>query len=244
MPFTFAHPAAVLPLRRFCPRFLSFPALVAGSLSPDVGYCFETFNAGGFSHRFVGSVIFCLPVGLAILLGFYAVRAFLVRRAPAGCRQVLLPADRPVAFGWLVIVLSLWLGALTHILWDSFTNRTGWTVVHLPLLRIPVGSLAGHQVLVCHLLWYVSTFVGVCWLCLAFEQWKQALLAPLPRVTRRNRHVWNAILVGILVLPIGAVHHLTRGWPGRLLVAGFTVLLLGMILLRRHHELHTSDFGF
>ena len=29
MPFTLAHPAAVLPLKRFCPRYLSFPALIA-----------------------------------------------------------------------------------------------------------------------------------------------------------------------------------------------------------------------
>ncbi|MFX7840593.1 DUF4184 family protein, partial [Acinetobacter baumannii] len=28
MPWTFAHPAAMLPLRRLCPRWLSWPALV------------------------------------------------------------------------------------------------------------------------------------------------------------------------------------------------------------------------
>ena len=34
MPFTLAHPAAVLPLR----RWLWFPGLVAGAVAPDVGY--------------------------------------------------------------------------------------------------------------------------------------------------------------------------------------------------------------
>jgi hypothetical protein len=38
MPFTFAHPAAVLPLRRFCPDRLVWSALVIGTVSPDLEY--------------------------------------------------------------------------------------------------------------------------------------------------------------------------------------------------------------
>jgi WD40 repeat protein len=37
MPWTFAHPAAVLPLRKFCADRLSFAGLVVGSVSPDIG---------------------------------------------------------------------------------------------------------------------------------------------------------------------------------------------------------------
>ncbi|MBA3727450.1 MAG: DUF4184 family protein, partial [Armatimonadetes bacterium] len=38
MPWTFSHPAAVLPLRRLCPQSLDFAALVIGSTTPDIGY--------------------------------------------------------------------------------------------------------------------------------------------------------------------------------------------------------------
>src|SRR6267142_2803077 len=72
MPFTLAHPAVVLPLRRFSPRVLSFPALVVGSITPDVGYCFGRLNVEEFSHSFVGSLAFCLPVGLLMVAIFYA----------------------------------------------------------------------------------------------------------------------------------------------------------------------------
>ena len=59
-------------MRRCCPRYFSFPALIIGSLSPDVGYF---FNAGNFSHRFLaGSFGFCLPVGLVVVLVFYGGR--------------------------------------------------------------------------------------------------------------------------------------------------------------------------
>lgn len=67
MPFPVAHPAAVSPLRRYCPRYLCFPALVAGSLAPDVGYVFGHRHVDWFSHRFwAGSFGFCLPAGLLL----------------------------------------------------------------------------------------------------------------------------------------------------------------------------------
>ena len=99
MPIPLAHPAAVLPLCRFCPRYLSFGALVIGSLLPDVAYTIDDLNKfsrtlvflfgpsvgyseyvrnawdwDDFSHTFAGSLGFCLPVGLLLLYGFLALR--------------------------------------------------------------------------------------------------------------------------------------------------------------------------
>jgi hypothetical protein len=72
MPFALAHPAAVLPLRRYCPRQLDFPALLVGSLAPDLGYAFLPLHVYGFSHQFwAGSFGFCLPAGLVLVLIFY-----------------------------------------------------------------------------------------------------------------------------------------------------------------------------
>ena len=63
MPFPLAHPAAVLPLRRFCPGRLSFLALVIGSVVPDVAYCFGPLDVDVFAHTLPGSLVFCLPMG-------------------------------------------------------------------------------------------------------------------------------------------------------------------------------------
>src|SRR5437762_2617545 len=81
MPFPLAHPAAVLPLRRYCPRFLSFPALVIGSIAPDFGYCFGDLNVEDLSHRSPGSP------GFAWLSrnGYRAPRAPPPRRRARGC---------------------------------------------------------------------------------------------------------------------------------------------------------------
>jgi hypothetical protein len=84
VPFPLAHPAAVLPLRRYCPRYLSFPGLIAGSLSPDFGYLLGHLHVDQFSHRFwAGSFGFCLPAGLLAVGAYYLVRPPLLALLPA-----------------------------------------------------------------------------------------------------------------------------------------------------------------
>src|ERR1700685_2244171 len=105
MPFTFAHPAAILPLRRFCPRFFSFPALVIGSLCPDAGYCFGTLDMDDFSHSLKGSIEFCLPVGVVMLGFFYGLRLPVVEMLPERHRKFFLPlCRRPIGSPLTVII--------------------------------------------------------------------------------------------------------------------------------------------
>src|SRR4051812_40052597 len=97
MPFTLAHPAAVLPFRRFCPRFLSFPALIAGSVSPDLSYFFGRFNLGPFAHHPIKGFLFGVPAGLIILAGFYVLRSPGLKVLPASYREIFQPLlSRPV----------------------------------------------------------------------------------------------------------------------------------------------------
>src|SRR5438876_728351 len=93
MPFPIAHPAAVLPLRRYCTRWLSFPALVIGSVVPDVGYLLgeDWIN---FSHQLSGSVPFDLPLGILILAVFYRFRTVVAGMLSAPYQRLLLPLCR------------------------------------------------------------------------------------------------------------------------------------------------------
>ena len=68
MPWTLAHPAAVLPFRRFSGAGrLSFGALVIGSMSPDFVYYIGRFDLGNFTHSPLGVLVTCLPAGLLVL---------------------------------------------------------------------------------------------------------------------------------------------------------------------------------
>ena len=225
MPFPLAHPAAVLPFRRYCPRFLSLPALVVGSLSPDAGYLFGRYHLAEFSHRLIGSVGFCLPVGIVTLLLVYGVGLRIVPLLPNPFRRVFVPlSQRPVGSP-LVVVISVVLGACLHILWDSCTHRDGWMVERLPVLQWPLG-LVGHRTLkLYHLLWYASTFAGVAWLFMAYQAWLQTATEPSTHASFWAR-VRNAILIAAIMLPIGVVHHLVRHPAGDFLVVALATLLV------------------
>jgi hypothetical protein len=223
MPFTLAHPAAVLPLRRFCPRFLSLPALVVGSVCPDAGYAFAGLGADGLAHRFVGSFVFCLPVGLGLLGLFVRGREWFVRLVPGSFQAVFRPLCLVPLGSRGVVVCSLLVGTWTHLLWDSFTNQQGQATLFFSGLRVAVASVAGHQVRVCHVLWYASSFAGVAWLLLAYERWLLRMSTGLLWWRPSRGHVAKLLLLAALVLPIGAVHHLAQGWPGYIVVAGLSV---------------------
>ncbi len=182
MPYPLAHPAAVLPLRRFCPRYLSFPALIVGSLSPDAGYLFAHARLGTFSHRLLaGGFGFCLPMGLLILWVLFLVRSPLVRILPSRYQPAFWPLClRPVGSPF-VIVVSLLIGAWTHIFLDSITHGNGWLVEHLPVLHSTVSLLGKHEFRVYEVLYAACTFAGVVWLALAYLHWLEtAVRAPGP----------------------------------------------------------------
>src|SRR5882672_2158342 len=138
MPFTLAHPAAVLPLRRYCPRLLSFRALVVGSIVPDVAYCFRNSHVDEFAHSWIGSVGFALPVGIIALFLLSFCSAPVVRILPPRYRAAFLPlCERPLGSPF-VVVISLLIGAWTHLLLDSMTHKYGGIVGHLSSLQIPL----------------------------------------------------------------------------------------------------------
>jgi hypothetical protein len=183
MPFPLAHPAAVLPLRRFCPQHLSFPALVIGSLSPDIGYAFSRYKMENFSHRpLAGPFGFCLPVGLVLVLAFYLVRRPMVRLLPGPLHRVFLPLCQLPAASPVVIAISLLLGAFTHELLDALTHPEDWLVRYLPGLLAPVLPTGHFPLQVCDVLYVGCTFSGVAWLTLVFLRWwEQSAGTAIPR---------------------------------------------------------------
>jgi energy-converting hydrogenase Eha subunit E len=229
MPFPLAHPAAVLPFRRYCPRFLSLPALVAGSLAPDLGYFFGPLRLDELSHQLRGSVVFCLPLGILALTLIYGLRSYALRRLPRACQPSFLQLPWPPLGAPGVIVVSLLVGIGTHLFLDSFTHKDGWLVERLPMLQVSLGSIAGRPVRVCSLLWYALSFVGVALVFMAFRNW-QSESSPAPAAGSSKARWLGAILVAIAVLPIELAHHLLSKWTSMLAVAGMTLLLLLLIL--------------
>jgi hypothetical protein len=171
MPFTLAHPAAVLPLRRF--TALSFAGLVIGSMTPDLGHFLNDRSLSRYAHSFEGSLTFCVPAGLLLLWLFYVIRKPLILLLPEPHRTALLPLCRPVKHSLFVLAISVLIGAWTHNLWDSFTHRNGWFVEHYPvfqtLVRLPGDP--GFEMMLYRAIQHFSTVVGLLALSLAYVLW-------------------------------------------------------------------------
>ena len=143
MSWTFAHPAAVLPLRRLCPRYLNFPALIVGAMIPDLGYYLPGAGFARHAHSFHGMVSVCLPTGLLVLAALCVLRGPLCFVLPQPHRAAWTPlAEAPLHLNvslLLKVAASLMLGACTHIVWDAFTHRRDLIGLHLDWLRGQAG---------------------------------------------------------------------------------------------------------
>jgi len=206
MPFTLAHPAAVLPLRRSTQ--LDFAALVIGSLTPDFGYYLLMPEMRLETHSFAGSLAICLPVGLILVLLFQALKRPLCEALPQPHRGALLPlALQPAPLkprALLRTAASVLLGIWTHLLWDAFTHRLSWGPQHLPLLRAELFTLAGKVYWLSDLLQWLGSVAGLALLLQAYRGWLRQQ-PPAPRDSaERRRKTWLiglALLAAVLALP-------------------------------------------
>lgn len=209
MPFTLAHPAAVLPLRRYLP----LSALVAGSLAPDFEYPLRLAAVSRFSHTPGGILYFCVPVGLLSLWLFHRlIKRPAVLLLPECVRRRIgfpLPPFRFWPAGrLLVLLLALAVGALTHVAWDSFTHEYGWVVERWPALQANVFTAAGHELRLYKVLQYGSSVLGLLVLALCFTYWllsgpaaESGGAAGLPE--RMRRRVVAAIVLSTLAAAVG-----------------------------------------
>src|SRR5689334_8296501 len=139
MPNPIAHPAAAIPFARVG---LVFSALVVGSIAPDFGYFFE-LPEGYFMYTVPGLILFDVPIGLVLLWLFHTLLKWpLLSLLPISLQGRLFKYAQGFSFGpfkrFLLILLSLLIGSLTHVVWDSFTHDYGWMVEHFSILRAPI----------------------------------------------------------------------------------------------------------
>jgi hypothetical protein len=175
MPFTLAHPAAVVPIARALRNRVSLSALLAGSVVPDFGYIPQIPSFGISSHTVLGAFTFCLPLGLLFYAAFHAIlkRPLISLLPPSWASRVeTLEASQcrwpqtPVG----VVVVSLLVGTATHVLWDSFTHP-GPMTERIPVLNLVVFNLEGLRVRVFRILQHTCTVGGMALLAWWLARW-------------------------------------------------------------------------
>lgn len=164
MPFTFSHPAVILPFNRMASGRLSMTGLVIGSMTPDFEYFFRGKILSLYSHTWIGLFWFDLPLGVMVLIVYELwIKEPLINHLPTNFYQrfnSLKGYRRYYSLNYFTaIFVSVFLGAASHILWDGFTHRSGFFVHHITFLSRMV-RLNGYRFYLYSCLQFASTAVG------------------------------------------------------------------------------------
>lgn len=235
MPFTLAHPAAVLPLIR-SKRF-SATALMAGSMAPDFEYFFKMSTGSIHSHTLAGILYFDLPVSILLAFAFhYVVRDRLIDNLPEFAQQRLHPLRHFNLWKYIqrhhwIFIYSAIVGVSSHLLWDSFTHAGGFAVNKLTIFSTARVPFDGVQYPLWYALQNISTYLGMAILLVYF-----LLVKPLAyRVTSVTWYYWM-----VMIVVTGAIFYLRyRFGPtmnfGNVVVSMMTALFCGLLAASRIH---------
>jgi Domain of unknown function (DUF4184) len=238
MPFTFAHPAIILPLLKFPKSKFSATGLIIGSLSPDFEYFIRIKMYSAYSHTWAGLFYFDLPVGLFVGWLFHQyVRDALILNLPFALKSRFWQfrgADWNgyVRQHWAVVLGAFLLGAASHIFWDSFTHVDGRFVQIFPTLSQPLDVLGGLPLF--KILQHASSLLGM--LAIAYFVYK--LPVNQPNTNTLDRKFWAifALIFGIF-LAVAFLNGLNIRLYGQVIVtsisAGFVSLLLTALVWKK-----------
>ncbi len=139
MPFTFSHPAILLPF--FKNKKYSITALIVGSMAPDFEFFFRMRTQSEISHTFLGLLMIDLPLAIIVTFLFHGIikRPFLAN-SPTFIKSRLVELNHSNWFEYfrknkLVVFLSFFLGAFSHFLLDSLSHWDGYMVQRVIFLN-------------------------------------------------------------------------------------------------------------
>jgi len=139
--------------------------LIIGSMTPDFEYFLRMKIQSNYSHTISGLFWFNLPLGILLAFIFHnIVRDSLFDNLPNILKSRLLKFKHFDWNGyfkknWLVVVISILIGADSHILWDSFTHEKGYFVRTIPAMTSTINIL-DREIPTFKVLQHSSTLLG------------------------------------------------------------------------------------
>jgi len=243
MPFTFAHPALVLPLINKQKKICSVTGLVIGSIIPD----FESFLTLDehkiYGHTWLGVFWFDLPLAIMAAFVFHGiVRDPLIKNLPAYFGHKFV---HYINFKWgayfrkhaLMIIISMLIGIVSHLLWDAFTH-----------LNLANPDATDSNILVFNMrlymiLQYSNSLIGliiVCWYVIGLPtsparklpHGKQAFHIDTTIPSGKNKAAYWLILSVVAGMMIALSIHLSEGPVNIILLIEICIsgILLGLIM--------------
>lgn len=196
MPFTFAHPAIILPLTKVNSKYISTTALIIGSITPDFE-CFIRMKAKSvYSHTLPD--IFCFDIPLAVIV-FFMWSIFIRRNVICNLPYAWQRKFKNESFNtleyftkhWPAVILSLLTGISSHLLWDSFTHSNGYFVANSSILQT-VYHFTYWNISLYEIIRNISSLAGV--LVLIYALWSLP-----PKYTIEKGFKWYWPFIGFII---------------------------------------------
>lgn len=218
-------------------------------MTPDFPYFIPLSPNRNFSHSITGLLIYCIPLGLAALGIFHFVlKKPALALLPVGHQQRLVAVTGDFSFlpwqRFLLIIFSIFCGALTHILWDSFTHSKGWMVQQFVILKAPLVSIGSQSVPIYQFLQHASTLVGGILLIYWYIQWyKSAQIHTVPQnlgiAPSKKAIIWitmgmvaftTAVISGFISIPTVQTSLYLRYLIGHIFIVSLSMFIFELML--------------
>ncbi|UKN01443.1 DUF4184 family protein [Paracrocinitomix mangrovi] len=243
MPFTFSHPAIILPLTKINKKYISATALVAGSMAPDFEYFINMRMIQRHGHTISGMFYYDLPLAILLCFVFHLfIRDALIKYTPIPFKKQL---NNYYNFDWLTrfkkyyltIIISALIGVCSHLFWDSFTHANRYFVELIPFLR-ESSSVLGYTFSNYTCAQYISSLIGA--LAIVFTVFDLKNLSAHQFKFKEIFIYW--MFVFLIVVTIVLIRNVTN--LGMLIATGISGTLIGlgiagkiMLILKPRNEI-------
>jgi hypothetical protein len=205
MPFTFSHPAIIIPLSK---TRLNLPltGLIAGSMVPDFEFFIRMKLDENIGHHWLGFFVFDIPVAFFMCFVFHnIIRNTFIQHLPDKLGNRFASVFQ---FNWnsyavknkFKLCISVIIGIVSHLLWDAFTHYDGVFVLMIPVLTKQI-HLLKLDIAVYDVLQFISSAWGIWYVC--------SYIKSLPVEEKKNNTAENSfkywvalasLSIGILIL--------------------------------------------
>ncbi|AXB55275.1 DUF4184 family protein [Flavobacterium fluviale] len=233
MPFTFSHPAIILPLRYLPKKWFSLTALIIGSLTPDFEYFLRMKVKSVYSHTISGIFWFDLPLAILLIFIFHNItRDLLFHNLPAIIKDRILHFtdfnwNTYFRTNWLIVLLSALIGIISHIFWDGFTHNHGYFVNQIDILKNSI-SLFGSEIPFWKIAQHASSLTGAIIIIVTFIQLPQHFT---PSNSGRRTYWSFVILFSFSVLFVRFLSNPKALHIGNLIVSIIASSLIAIIVI-------------
>lgn len=206
MPFTFSHPAIVLPLKKIKPTWFSPSGLIMGSMAPDFQYFLKMDARSDLGHTPIGVFMIDLPLSFLVAIAFHLwVRNILIRHLPSPLDKKYHDSLEFNFLGflrrrWLLFTISAIIGVMSHLIWDDFAKPDSWVYSLAPSFfsqTVHVGPLKGFLY---DLIERMGSVLGLLFFAWVIFQKKEQAPMPAPLSSKTKSGYWASVALGASII--------------------------------------------